>query len=123
IANGVVIDARQPAFEPTDARGHAVSGDLGGQAMSVGGHGRFGCIYNISARLQPGRLALTPTLTPPCASGRGGRINQSQLPEQGTNVPALAWIVAEPAVRPEDDAVTVMVPAPVAWMMANARPW
>jgi xylan 1,4-beta-xylosidase len=44
---------------------------------------------------------------------RGGQ-PQSQLPEQGTNVPALIPMVADAPLRPGDEAVTVTVPAPVA---------
>ena len=36
---------------------------------------------------------------------------------------ALAWMLAEPPVRPVADAVTVMAPGPVAWTSANAIPW
>jgi hypothetical protein len=40
--------------------------------------------------------------------------HQSQVPEQGTKVPALAATVAEEPVSPVAEAVTVIVPAPVA---------
>jgi len=39
---------------------------------------------------------------------------QSQLPEQGTNVPTVAVTVAVAPVTPVAEAVTVIVPAPVA---------
>jgi hypothetical protein len=56
-------------------------------------------------------------------SYRALRRHQSQVPEQGTKVPALAAMIAEEPVRPVAEAVTVIVPAPVAWTSAKARPW
>jgi hypothetical protein len=44
--------------------------------------------------------------------------HQSHVPEHGTKLPALAWMVALEPVSPAAEAVTVMVPGPVAWTRA-----
>lgn len=51
------------------------------------------------------------------------RLSQSQVPLQGMKEPVEAWMAADPPLSPDELAVTVMVPAPVAWTIANAIPW